>query len=110
MLCCEWCGHEHDQRALCTKRPTWGRRGFLALLGASAVGAVLPAVPLLRPGDELVLYHVTEIPTRKIWARIVITGPELLRALNAPAGAAWKAFLQIEQAEREATYRDIGAR
>lgn len=42
---CEWCGHEHDVTALCTKRPKWSRRGFLALAGAAVVGAVLPSLP-----------------------------------------------------------------
>jgi hypothetical protein len=39
---CDWCGHAHPRTALCTKRPTWGRRGFLALMGAALVGAVVP--------------------------------------------------------------------
>ena len=38
---CDWCGHEHARTALCTKRPTWGRRGFLALFGCGLVGLVL---------------------------------------------------------------------
>jgi hypothetical protein len=36
---CEWCGHAHPRAALCSKRPTWSRRGFLQLLGAAAIGA-----------------------------------------------------------------------
>lgn len=36
---CEWCGHDHDVTALCTKRPTWDRRGFLCLMGSAIVGA-----------------------------------------------------------------------
>ena len=39
---CDWCGHTHPVTTLCSKRPTWGRRGFLALLGAGLVGAALP--------------------------------------------------------------------
>lgn len=39
---CEYCGHDHPRDALCTQRPKWGRRGFLALLGAAAVGATVP--------------------------------------------------------------------
>lgn len=44
-MICEWCGHDHARTALCTKRPTWGRRGFLALVGSAIVGAAIP-VPL----------------------------------------------------------------
>jgi len=44
-MTCEWCGHDHAREALCTKRPTWGRRGFLALFGAGIVGAMLPELP-----------------------------------------------------------------
>lgn len=42
---CEWCGHEHDQAALCTQRPTWGRRGFLILFGAGIAGLAIAGVP-----------------------------------------------------------------
>jgi hypothetical protein len=42
-MTCEWCGHEHARDALCTSRPTWSRRGFLALFGAGIAGlAVAP--------------------------------------------------------------------
>ena len=47
---CEWCGHTHEQTALCTKRPKWSRRGFLALFGAGLVGmAVTGLQPLSEP-------------------------------------------------------------
>lgn len=46
---CEWCGHDHDQAALCTQRPTWGRRGFLALFGAGIAGL---AVTGLSTSDQ----------------------------------------------------------
>jgi hypothetical protein len=47
---CEWCGDEHPVTALCTKRPKWGRRGFLALFGAGVAGLlVAPAVPVTEP-------------------------------------------------------------
>jgi hypothetical protein len=44
-MLCEWCGHEHARDALCTSRPKWSRRGFLALFGAGVAG--LAAAPLL---------------------------------------------------------------
>lgn len=37
---CEWCGQQHDCRAICMKRPTWSRRGFLILIGSSVCGAL----------------------------------------------------------------------
>jgi hypothetical protein len=40
---CEWCGHQHAVTALCSKRPRWSRRGFLALMGAAAVGVATPS-------------------------------------------------------------------
>lgn len=47
---CEWCGHEHDVRALCTKRKRGlSRRSFLILGATAAVGAMLPAIPLPKP-------------------------------------------------------------
>lgn len=43
---CEWCEHEHARDALCTSRPKWSRRGFLALFGAGVAGlAVAPSLP-----------------------------------------------------------------
>lgn len=53
---CEWCGHQHDVRALCGKRPTWGRRGFIAMLGAAAVGAIVPRAIPIPIGEETVGY------------------------------------------------------
>lgn len=51
---CEWCGHDHPVTALCTKRPTWSRRGFLQLAGAAIVGAALPDLRGERyPTDDL---------------------------------------------------------
>jgi hypothetical protein len=48
---CEWCGHPHQVIELCTKRPRWSRRGFLALAGAALVGCALPDMPALVSGD-----------------------------------------------------------
>lgn len=45
---CDWCGNDHDVRALCSARPKWTRRGFLALGLAAGVGAMLPTVPALN--------------------------------------------------------------
>ncbi len=61
---CEWCGHEHDQAALCTDRPTWGRRGFLALFGAGIAGLAVTGVtglPWPDPIQEHVDRRLTEI-------------------------------------------------
>lgn len=60
---CEWCGHVHDVRELCTRRPRWSRRGFLQLAGAAALGlAAAPAAALAQP--------VTR--TRTEWLQAVI--------------------------------------
>lgn len=42
---CDWCGHRHDMTALCAKRPTWGRRGFLALFGTGLAGLAIGGLP-----------------------------------------------------------------
>lgn len=47
-MICEWCGHAHDVRSLCTKRPTWGRRGFLSMVGATLVGTALDPMGFLK--------------------------------------------------------------
>jgi len=59
MTICEWCGHEHAITALCTKRPKWSRRGFLALMGAAAVGAAADPASLLLPQPEMSAWVVT---------------------------------------------------
>lgn len=58
---CNWCGHEHDVTALCTKRPTWGRRGFLMLAGAALVGRLLPDVPLTLNSPSELAYELVRI-------------------------------------------------
>lgn len=50
---CDWCGHQHPVTALCSQRPTWGRRGFLALVGAALVGAALPALPVVNEWESI---------------------------------------------------------
>lgn len=46
-MTCEWCGHEHARDALCSGRPRWSRRGFLAMFGAGVAGlALAPSLPL----------------------------------------------------------------
>lgn len=48
-MICEWCGHEHAREALCSARPKWSRRGFLAMFGAGVAGLAfgVPAPPSL---------------------------------------------------------------
>lgn len=49
---CEWCGNEHDKSVLCTSRPKWSRRGFLALFGTGIAGAVVAVkVPFVQTGN-----------------------------------------------------------
>ena len=55
---CEWCGHDHDQAALCTQRPTWGRRGFLALFGAGIAGLALTGLST-EPDVDLLLTTIS---------------------------------------------------
>jgi hypothetical protein len=54
---CDWCGHAHPVAALCARRPTWGRRGFLALVGAGLVGAALPAPSVVHAISDYRLRH-----------------------------------------------------
>lgn len=65
-MTCEYCGHPHARDALCARRPTWGRRGFLALLGATVLGAGLPVVTDLTV-DAAGRFR----PTRQVNDRIV---------------------------------------
>lgn len=46
---CGWCGHRHDARALCARRPRWSRRGFLAFVGAAAIGVAVDPVRMIAP-------------------------------------------------------------
>lgn len=69
-MTCEWCGHDHEIKDLCTKRPTWGRRGFLALMGAGVVGLALPAFP---DGNLLLAGYLTEVQDDRfqVWSHWV---------------------------------------
>lgn len=62
-MTCEWCGHEHPVTQLCAKRPTWGRRGFLKLVGAAAIGVMVPQAPktYFRPDGTDVLVDVSRV-------------------------------------------------
>lgn len=51
---CEWCGHEHSRDALCTKRPKWSRRGFIAMFGMGVAGLALGRLNLPRPEEAFV--------------------------------------------------------
>ena len=54
MTVCEWCGHQHDVQALCSQRPKWSRRGFIALMGSAVLGlASSPA--WLRIVDKVIV-------------------------------------------------------
>lgn len=63
MTICEWCGHEHAREALCSQRPKWSRRGFLALMGAAAVGMATDPlkaiVPQASPWTAAMRYAIT---------------------------------------------------
>ena len=86
---CDWCGREHDVRALCSARPKWGRRGFLSFMGIGALGlAANPAWPApLAPqlvveyammntanGHDVIIYryfNLTDVNPRRLG---VVTG------------------------------------
>ena len=43
-MTCDWCGHDHDVRAICAQRPASrgvSRRSFIALIGAGVAGLAL---------------------------------------------------------------------
>ena len=62
MTTCEWCGHEHSQVAICSSRPKWSRRGFLALLGAGLAGLAVPTMPVET-------WPMVVIPSVETWWR-----------------------------------------
>jgi hypothetical protein len=49
---CRYCGNDHDVRDLCRARRV-NRRAFLFAAGAAAVGACLPAPPILGVVDAI---------------------------------------------------------
>ena len=57
-MMCEWCGYAHAQTALCTKRPTCGRRGFLAMFGAGVIGLAVERLNLVTAGNEQDYYSL----------------------------------------------------
>lgn len=86
---CEWCGHAHPRSALCSKRPTWSRRGFLALLGAAAIGVA---------ADPLRVLSGTESVTGLEGAQFILVSEELLQ----------DASIDLEGYVRAALLRTIG--
>ena len=43
-MTCDWCGHDHDVRAICSQRPASrgvSRRSFIALISAGVAGLAL---------------------------------------------------------------------
>ena len=46
---CEWCGHRHPRERLCSKRPTWSRRGFLEIFGVGIVGLAVSGLTFQKP-------------------------------------------------------------
>jgi hypothetical protein len=75
---CEWCGHAHDRTALCTKRPTFGRRGFLALLGAGLTGMALPG-DLALAGKHNWVFKLGQ-PTAQLWSFVMSFDDEVIAA------------------------------
>lgn len=96
---CEWCGHDHLQSALCSKRPTWSRRGFLALLGAAAVG--IAADPLCLTGTGP--FAGIDLATGPDFTALVLVSDELIRDSAVNMGPFIKAALvqAIERVESE---------
>ena len=49
-MICDWCGHDHDVRAICSQRPASrgvSRRSFIALIGTGVAGlALAPSLPV----------------------------------------------------------------
>lgn len=81
-MTCDWCGHEHAMTALCAKRPTWGRRGFLAMLGAAAVGAALPALPDPAKRFKCCAIDVAVGPDLSAWTFHIVQSPVWVQTAN----------------------------
>lgn len=78
------------------------RRAFLCLGAAAAVGAVVPA-PAAQLAD--VPMQGVHIPTRQLYARVRITGPEMF--LGGRRGGKSSAFLVAAHHELAALVNDI---
>lgn len=72
MLMCEWCGETHDVKSLCSAKPRWSRRGFLAMVGLGVAGlAIAPSLPELA------------IPLHPIGTRAIVADGRVYRYFRA---------------------------
>lgn len=86
---CEWCGHEHPVTALCLARPKWSRRGFLGLVSAAIIGAVLPTPDFWHSRQQLNPLVTPEWFTREI-ARQFVNDLKFLANVNRDYDARFK--------------------
>lgn len=93
MTICEWCGHEHDVTALCTKRPRWSRRGFLSLVGLGAVGLAVGGIPTL--GSEAEAFALT-----LDYDKLVLPENYKLVLPENYVGASWVTFEMNERTQK----------
>jgi hypothetical protein len=66
---CRYCGNDHDVRDLCRARRV-SRRTFLFASGAAAVGACLPAPPILGVVDAINTIPAPFLTTLPAWSAI----------------------------------------
>ena len=68
-MTCDWCGHDHDVRAICSQRPASrgvSRRSFIALIGAGVAGLALsPSMPV-PAFSHREFYGVVNVTSRMI--------------------------------------------
>lgn len=118
MELCEWCGGTHPREALCTQRPKWSRRGFLALCGIGIAGALLPALPSVDPiqraveetfGAGVSAVGVDTGTTYKLFqVRLTYDSKTGVRIYDAAREVGQKAWMKIEPRVAPASVRRTG--
>ena len=100
-MTCDWCGHDHDVRAICSERPVSRgitRRSFVALFSAGVSGlALAPTGEMFQRRD---IPAVVDIPS---WRMTFVNG----RAVDGGDGSREKPYRSLASAVDAAQANDV---